>query len=119
MSNDIFVQYNTRSGMLTFFDAELPEDAVENAPEHVLFIPIDEYATFPGGVYDEELTNWFIVTFIVDGRKMTRIMTHDDITGYLHRHISELNDTVTLLSVERLTKENFNGTPFFVEIGDI
>ena len=114
MSNDIFVQYNTRSGMTTFFDAKLPEDAVENSPEYIIFIPIDKHATFTGGSYDEELTNWFIVTCVIDGRKMTRIMTHDDITGYLYRHASE-----TLLSVERLTKENFNGTPFFIEMGDV
>lgn len=113
MADEIFVQLNTKSGMAYFYAAKLPEDAVENAPEGTIFIPIDKYSSIQGNDSTLTLTDWYLIRYLDDNKMVSKIVRTENIAEHLP--IAELNQY--LLSIDRLSDEDFDGTPFFIEIG--
>lgn len=112
--SEIFVQLNTRSGMAYFYNAKLPEDAVEKAPEGTIFIPIDNIATLSGNDSTLTLTNWYIIRYLDDNKLITKIVITENIAEHLPASPGQ-----HLVSIDRLTDEDFEGTPYFLEIGVI
>jgi len=112
--SEIFIQLNTHSGSAFFYDAKLPDDAIKNAPEHVIFIPVDQEATLKGTKYPEQLTEWFVVVYLDDdGRTVTLVAVTQDI----FTHLSDAGiSSDKLVSIERLTSRDFQGTPFYLDV---